>query len=83
MIITEAEARSVLCPMLFNLATHDGTGGVAGPGCLGSGCMAWRWENPNENIRIDGLPDDAYRSQDLLDPRGYCGLAGPIVGGSK
>lgn len=78
MLATEAEARSVLCPMLFNLATHDGTGGVAGLGCLGSGCMAWRWENHEENMRIDGLPSDAYRSKDLLEPRGFCGIAGDL-----
>jgi len=47
-------------------------------GCLGAGCMAWRWEDPAGNIRIEGLPADAYLSKDLpgLEPRGFCGLAG-------
>jgi hypothetical protein len=77
MIVTEAEAISVQCPMMFDFASINEDGRKTN-GCLGSACMAWRWENHEENMRIDGLPDDAYRSKDLLDPRGFCGLAGDL-----
>lgn len=73
MILTEAEAKAKICPVLM-VCSHANIGE-----CVASTCMWWRWEDPAEHVRIDGLPPDAYHSEDLLPPRGYCAAAGRLA----
>ena len=44
--------------------------------CVGSGCMAWRWENGYEPATLAHM-----RAADITPafPRGYCGLAGATL----
>lgn len=78
MIVTETEAKArKLCPFLAPALDTRSSRSL----CEGSHCMAWRWADPQMNVRPTGpladLPD-AYRSQDNIEPCGYCGAAGPI-----
>lgn len=61
MKITEEEAKQKRCPQSM--------GGVKFYGCIGSGCMAWRWFGLMIN---DSRPEKV----------GYCGLAGKPEGDS-
>jgi hypothetical protein len=66
-LLTETEARQVICPLtsiLFALPKA-----VAGPTCLGAGCMMWRWK-PRRH------PDDMGPAPRMIRDQGYCGMAG-------
>lgn len=75
MIVKEKDAYSLVCPYKI-------TSGALNDGCLGSGCMAWRWAaeaNPDYvlphvlQINSDPRTNLMYiRSK----THGYCGLAG-------
>ena len=64
MLVTEAEARRIRCPLSFGIPFADPNGAevdrstLAAPVyCIASRCMAWRR---------------------TFDDKGYCGLAGPV-----
>lgn len=61
--LTEAEASKKICSQAI------GTGNY----CVGSYCMAWRWESFASRDNPTREPD-AGHSFDTM--RGYCGLAG-------
>ncbi len=63
--MTEEEAKTKWCPYT--------TLGDTTEGCIGSGCMAWRWINvsPEADDEIKAL---GYHPMHRL--RGFCGLAG-------
>lgn len=48
--------------------------------CIGSKCMAWRWEPPigdKRDIRLTKRPGEEPKFEDMTPPtHGYCGLAG-------
>ena len=58
MYLTEEEAREKVCPM------------PVAPYCIGSQCMAWRWEMQPKNIQAHPAVQTPERTT-----RGYCGLA--------
>ncbi len=80
--VTEEEAKKKLCPF-FQVAVapcspdygdeiveRDSRGGnnEKWPGCLGSGCMAWQWD--------EGIAElERIRSKGGKKNKGYCGLA--------
>ena len=66
MILTEQEAKKTKCPQSI-IGAYDDT---EISNCLGSKCMAWRWNSGPINTNIEG---GEIRCK---DDRGYCGLAG-------
>lgn len=64
--MTEDEAAKVECPATFS--------GRETYKCVGSRCMAWRWES----IKFHRMKDGSLTTNHGTDtPRyGYCGLAG-------
>lgn len=55
MILTEDEAKTKVCPILKPepAGLHSGVGGngfAFRPRCLGSDCMAWRWQHSDPNL---------------------------------
>lgn len=85
--MTEADAKQRWCPFSqFDDTHHRGNrfdaGGLVphvrdalrfGTRCLGSACMAWRWDSDfNEIMARDPQPADPRGVAD-----GHCGLAGP------
>jgi hypothetical protein len=67
MLITETEAKDRFCPM-----------GQSNPDivrCIGSDCMAWRWDNRSVSIRqFDHV-------EHWVSNQGYCGLGGSVEPG--
>ena len=61
--MTEEEAKTKLCCEQLNNRDH--------PLCLGSACMAWRW---NE-FKIKVQTDSVIEAEDMT---GYCGKAGAL-----
>jgi hypothetical protein len=62
MMTTEEEAKTKICQEAISAQLHDDKVADASR-CIGSACMAWRWQ--------DNLSDRSVRG-----PRGYCGKAG-------
>jgi len=60
--MTENESKDKLCPLMACRPMSF---------CVGSNCMAWRWNEPMFN------GEDSYVSEP--GPTGYCGLAGKEV----
>ena len=88
MMHTETEAKTKWCPHsladsdvggAFNRHSSDTTT-AHGTNCLGSACMAWRWE---ESLQLKDTrqilkPNESYLPAQVETVRvtGYCGLAG-------
>ena len=84
-IFTEEEAKQRWCP--FTRGIPSGANRITAPNaeimamgvgpCLGSGCMAWRWEATHifdaEALGNDGKPPG---TREVGDVYGRCGLAG-------
>lgn len=67
MFVNEDEAKKMVCTAALRIKSD---GYVAAAPCLGSECMAWRWE-------IMGAPvNEKGDRADIRTKRGYCGLAG-------
>jgi hypothetical protein len=71
MMVTEKEARGLICPqtMARGPIAHSGNHELAP--CVGSGCMAWRWGRWHD----DGHPFGTERGKPT---HGYCGLSGAV-----
>lgn len=72
---TEAEASKKWCPFgrighRAGIAINDPMNPNFSAHCIGSGCMAWRW---NGYMPVAGSP---IEGQD--EASGYCGLAGRL-----
>lgn len=61
--MTEEEARTKDCFVTFNRPETEGGAEL----CIGSSCMAWRWETEWDDGKSSYVPRQV---------RGYCGLAG-------
>lgn len=82
MSMTEEEAKTKWCPHVRVSNGPDGTWnkfdvGVASPSiytCIGSACMAWRWQAGTfeEYGKLKASDDNGY----VVDAKGFCGLAG-------
>ena len=46
--------------------------------CIGSSCMAWRWEDHAVRVKPGAPPVEIHAV-----PRGYCGLAGTPAGAAR
>jgi hypothetical protein len=92
MILTEEQARAKWCPKALHQSGgeepaanrwSDRDGFNANPPecrCLASDCMAWRWA-PDIYRSPDGHAWSARQTdEDVLEERGYCGLAGQMEG---
>lgn len=74
MIVIEEEANCYGCPMSF------------GSDCIGSSCMAWRWQSiPNPDYKPKHPLDFIEQNPAMMDSpwtlsktRGYCGMAGSL-----
>lgn len=86
--MTEEEAKTKWCPHVAR-DPRDGNSITFGQCCIGSQCMAWRWEATVGNDRVYALIDrrnatgctlkeavDWVEAQALAQRRGFCGLAG-------
>ena len=61
--MTDRDAQNKICPIAKLRGSFDGNWDKGG--CIGSGCMWWRWvETPHKDD-----PVQSYRE-------GYCGMAG-------
>jgi hypothetical protein len=66
MILTEAEAKIRVCPVMTRpVLAHHGHIVVEFVMCQGTGCMAWRW-------LLEKIDDGSYRPS---HERGFCGAA--------
>jgi hypothetical protein len=68
--MTEDEAKTKTCHMTIAATVIAGEANFYPAVCIGSDCMAWRWEQrfiPREQ----NAPEITYSKRD-----GYCGLAG-------
>jgi hypothetical protein len=63
---TEAEAKEACCPLALRIAPAQVNS--SRDLCVGSRCMAWRWEN-SYSAKVLGSPPNHY---------GYCGMAGEV-----
>lgn len=83
--MTEDDAKNKTC--VQTLAAAPGTLGMtySPKGCIGSDCMAWRWNtvpNPEYKPRhtmVTGYPENPYAATPAgiaSTTDGYCGLAG-------
>jgi len=84
--MTESEAKTKWCPMVrFYVADHDhydnkpqndgfGKADKNSGFCIGSACMMWRWNEP-QNINFKGDPPYSMVGEDM---NGYCGLSGKL-----
>lgn len=93
-MLTEQEAAERWCPFVRYRAAYDDTASnrwkQSAPAdqpdalnpiacrCIGSACMAWRWESrpdrsvsAGQGVRLDVMPPTSHR--------GYCGLAGLVT----
>lgn len=64
--MTEEEAKTKVCPVAKMRGSFDGNWDKGG--CIGSACMAWRWNGAYP------LADDPPEIRNRYD--GHCGLAG-------
>ena len=84
---TEAEAKTKWCPFARIAHVNAPTGGnrhYSGVGaeenlglitrCIGSECMAWRWDRK----QMVGEYDSQYSKAKPENRQGYCGLAGKL-----
>ena len=65
--MTEQEAKTKVCPVGAMRGSYDGNWDRGH--CIGSACMAWRWDR--EELE-SGTPGYTRKSE----TDGYCGLAG-------
>ena len=67
---TEQEAREKWCPMMG--------AEIPVPNCIGSRCMAWRWDNTSyDAIRHRAMRDNQLSGMEYDTAHaGHCGLAG-------
>ena len=88
--MTEDEAKTKWCPQsIFAVDSPAGlsgnrwdngdgtsTGSYANNACkcIGSGCMAWRWDKDGWSMMFDDI--GPCLRKDAVDLHGYCGLAG-------
>jgi hypothetical protein len=96
MMLTEEEAKTKWCPLArvsnpagtaqpANRVMHDGAvlAGLSAFNCIGSVCMAWRWDEPPMGFTPDGfvriatgrLPDAGSVIPQKLR-QGHCGAFG-------
>jgi len=68
MFMTEEEARENTCCKQTYSSQKEGQ--MLAVSCLGSMCMAWRWDVRGMQVNDEG------QHLDVRTRRGYCGLAG-------
>jgi hypothetical protein len=80
--MTEDEAKTKICcgPVLLatawiNESEIRAKGNLIGSNCIGSACMAWRWEE-NTDLMPASQNDPLGGPKPPQDWDGYCGLAG-------
>lgn len=76
--MTEAEAKTKMCPKMFGWVRHveDQPVSWAFGNCCGSACMAWRWSDPSLG-EMSVTHAGSYSEGELQRmSQGYCGLAG-------
>lgn len=84
--MTEQEAKVTFCPLSFaplsigrphpNFPGHmqgEYHGGLQST-CIGSACMAWRWDREGWSLRFD--ENGPVIARQTTEAHGYCGLAG-------
>lgn len=87
--MTESDAKKLWCPFARIAHVNAPTGGnrhYSGVGaeenlgivtrCIGSQCMAWRWNKPEDNIRQYVDDDGLMIVETGRKGMGFCGLAG-------
>jgi len=83
--MTEDEAKTKWCPFVriesyertnsYNRHS-DGDASTNVLKCIGSACMAWRWDTSTWSLQSDDKGLLMRRSADMEEPYGFCGLAG-------
>lgn len=82
MLVTDEEAETKWCPFTRDAggANRHGHGSSDEVRCIGSDCMAWRWDNAGnqaaEQEHEDSSAIGGVYIREEPKRRGYCGLAG-------
>lgn len=73
MIVTEEEAKTKFCPETIQPVGTDDRVWHDGQNCIGSACMAWRWQ---ASLSVNNPSHVPGEGQNVTRNRGYCGKAG-------
>ena len=73
--MTEDEAKTKACCAGLGIGPHKESWMPSGAACIGSACMAWRWDVTPEFYEQMAY-DPSSRIREAGGPTGFCGLAG-------
>lgn len=61
MIVTEKDAQAKRCPLPMGTMNDSRTQNH----CIGSGCMAWDWEDPEDEVRGVDLSTESFTEPEI------------------